>query len=203
MTNNYTRLAARNLRRLFDAPPADLAAALPAVRRRDVFEFRAFGADCRLSPDGIRLDGREPAGPVGLLVSLYALHATAAPLQLEPLKAYKDFPGSMPYAGAFVTHTEQPLLPVVERIRAADARLADTLGACPAPAGVGGDFAFVLHPLPKVALCYIFYLADEDFPASVTCLFSSNADTFLPLDALADVGEYTSRKIADLFAGPA
>ncbi|MFO7839384.1 MAG: DUF3786 domain-containing protein [Desulfosalsimonadaceae bacterium] len=64
-----------------------------------------------------------------------------------------------------------------------------------APAEVSGDFAFVLYPLPKIALCYIFYEADEEFPASVTCLFSNNAREFLPVDALADVGEHTSGKI--------
>lgn len=200
MPDNYTRLAAHNLRTLFDAPPDELAAALPAVRRQDAFEFAAFGAACRLSPAGIRLEGREPAGPVAVLISLYALHATTVPLRLEPLRAYKDFAGSMPYAAAFGAHTEQPLLPIVERLKDARGRLAAAFQTCAAPAGVGGDWAFVLYPLPKVALCYICYRADEDFPASVTCLFSSNADTFLPLDALADVGEYTSRAIASQVA---
>jgi hypothetical protein len=64
----------------------------------------------------------------------------------------------------------------------------------------GGDFSFFLSPLPKITLCYIFYRADEDFSASVTCLFSNNAHNFLPLDVLADVGEYTSRKIIQLVA---
>jgi hypothetical protein len=63
---------------------------------------------------------------------------------------------------------------------------------------VGGDFSFVVHPLPKIALCYIFYDADEDFPASVTCLFSNNAHLFLPVDGLADTGEYTSKKIIEI-----
>jgi hypothetical protein len=56
----------------------------------------------------------------------------------------------------------------------------------------------VVHPLPKIALCYIVYKADEDFPASVTCLFSANAHRFLPTDALADTGEYTSKKILEI-----
>ena len=67
-----------------------------------------------------------------------------------------------------------------------------------APAGVEGDFSFVIYPFPKIALCYIFYEADDDFSASVTCLYSNNALSFLPIDALADVGEYTSRKMLDL-----
>jgi len=39
---------------------------------------------------------------------------------------------------------------------------------------------------------------DDEFPASVTCLFSQNAADFLSTDALADTGEYTSKKIFDI-----
>jgi hypothetical protein len=74
----------------------------------------------------------------------------------------------------------------------------DELSGQAAPSSVSGDFAFVVRPLPKISLCYIFYEADEDFPASVTCLFSNNANTFMPMDGLADVGEYTSKRIREL-----
>jgi hypothetical protein len=40
--------------------------------------------------------------------------------------------------------------------------------------------------------------ADDEFPASVTCLFSSNANQFMPAIGLADVGEYTSKKMLSL-----
>ncbi len=74
--------------------------------------------------------------------------------------------------------------------------LADSIGKAPSEAG--SDFSFIVYPLPKIALCYIFYEADDDFPASVTCLYSNNANQFMPVDGLADVGEYTSRKILNL-----
>ena len=61
-----------------------------------------------------------------------------------------------------------------------------------------GDFSLIVYPLPKIALNYIFYRADDDFPATVTCLFSHNAAAFLPTDALADTGEYTSKKILEI-----
>jgi hypothetical protein len=32
----------------------------------------------------------------------------------------------------------------------------------------------------------------------VTCLFSTNANRFMPMDGLADVGEYTSRTILEM-----
>jgi hypothetical protein len=43
-------------------------------------------------------------------------------------------------------------------------------------------------------------LPDEKLPASATCLFSNNALSFLPIDALADTGEYTSKKIIELIS---
>jgi hypothetical protein len=70
-----------------------------------------------------------------------------------------------------------------------------------APGSLGGDGSIVVHPVPQIALCYIFYEADDDFPAAVTCLFSQNADRFLPVDGLADMGEYTSRAMIDIVAG--
>ena len=44
-------------------------------------------------------------------------------------------------------------------------------------------------------------IKDEEFPASVTCLFSQNALSFMPLDGLADVAEYTSKAIIQLLKG--
>ena len=63
-----------------------------------------------------------------------------------------------------------------------------------------GDFSIIVRPLPKIKLHYIFYHADDEFPASATCLFSNNALSFLPIDALADTGEYTSKKIIELIS---
>jgi hypothetical protein len=63
------------------------------------------------------------------------------------------------------------------------------------------DFSFTLYPLPKVPLYYLFYLPDEEFPASVPCLFTSNGTSFLPVAGLADVAEYTAKKIIEVVIG--
>ena len=130
--------------------------------------------------------------PKGLLVSLYAAHAGLENIQIEPLKAFKDFPGSMPYHGAFSANSERVLVPHVNKIQEKQAEIISTFNG---EAIKSGDFSMLLYPFPKIAVCTIFYLEDEDFPPSATCLFSSNALDFMPLDGLADVAEYTSRKI--------
>jgi hypothetical protein len=60
------------------------------------------------------------------------------------------------------------------------------------------DFSFTLYPLPRIALYYIFNLSDDEFPASATCLFPSNAAHFLPVAGLADTAEYAAKKIIEL-----
>lgn len=198
MTDNYTRIMMENVESLYANMPEDIADRLPAVRDGECFRFNAFGEACSIAPDGITLGDGGFNPVIGIIVSLYALHAKPEPMVTEPFRAFKEFSGSMPYVGAFSTHTENILVEHVENIEQSIPRIREGLGGADAPAGITGDFAFTVRPLPKITLCYIFYEADEDFPASATCLYSGNANEFLPLDALADVGEYTSRKILEL-----
>jgi len=198
MSNNYSKIVQDNLKKLYENLPPDLAGALPAKQNGEAFLFEAFGDICEIRSDGIFLGNVQQTGVIGILISLYALNVKPETCLVEPLKAFKDFPDSMPYAGAFVTHTQQILVPYAEKIQVSTHRIIETLNGCEAPSDVGGDFSLMVYPLPKIALCYIFYEADEDFPASVTCLYSNNAFSFLSIDALADVGEYTSKKIIDL-----
>lgn len=198
MTDNYTKIVADNIARLYENLPPDLADRLPAKREGNTFVFDAFGETCRIEPGRIVLGGGDHLPVMGIMISLYALDARPDPRVLLPLKAFKEFPNTMPYVGAFATHTEQVLTPYAAAIKKNTGPIKAALKGEAAPPDIPGDFAFVVHPLPKIALCYIFYEADEDFPASVTCLYSHNADRFLPIDALADVGEYTSRRIIAL-----
>ncbi|MCF8080399.1 MAG: DUF3786 domain-containing protein [Desulfobacterales bacterium] len=199
--SNYQKIARNNLRRFYEDLDADVAARLGAERKSDEFFFRAFGGRCCISPAGIVLDGQPETGVLGVLISMYVLHASHAPCIIEPLKSFKELPDSMPYTAAFAARTQQPIVARVEAVGQNTRRIIDAFSGKNPPAATAGDFGFLLYPLPKIALCYVFYRADEDFPASVTCLYSANADAHLPTDALADVGEYTSREILRLVAG--
>jgi hypothetical protein len=201
MNSNYGKIIEENLARINTDPTEELEKALPADRKGDVLLFRAFGQDCSLEPAEITLDGSRDTGPKGLLVSLYATHVKHDPIQLEPFKAFKDLPGSMPYHGAFSVNSEQVLIPHVTQMKEGQEIVLKAFSGETGPLCVAGDFSFVLYPLPKIAICYIFYLPDEEFPASVTCLFSHNALSFMPLDGLADVAEYTSKAIIQLIKG--
>ena len=198
MTDNYAKIAQNNLDQLYRDLPIKLAENLPGKQDGDQFIFNAFGETCGIAPDGISLSNKNRSSVFDILISLYALSARPDNCELLPFKAFKEFPDSMPYVGAFTTHTEQLLIPDVEKIKAGLNIIKEELNGEAAPTGTGGDFSMVVYPLPKIALCYIFYEPDEDFPASATCLYSNNARLFLPVDGLADVGEYTSKKILEI-----
>ena len=201
MTDNYTIIVQDNLKKLYSDLPGDLDQRLAADRDGDRFMFDAFGEASVIAPDRITLGGKNASAILGILISLYALHAATDICVASPFRAFKEFEGSMPYAGAFVTHTEQVLVPHVPAVKNHLEHISSALKGENPPAETPGDIAFVVYPLPKIALCYILYEADEDFPAAVTCLYSNNADRFMPMDGLADVGEYTSKKIIDLVTG--
>lgn len=198
MTSNYAAIIAQNLETLFNDDLHERARALEAELHDNTLVMPAFGRPCRYTRDGIILGNDLETGPRGIILSLYALHAVDDPLQLEPFKAFKEIPNSMPYQGAFHNRTEMALVPAVEQIEEHRDAIRSRLNGALPPAGINGDFAFVLHPLPKIALCYLFYAADEEFPAAVTCLYSNNAAHFVPTDGLADVGEYTSKAILEI-----
>ncbi len=117
---------------------------------------------------------------------------------LSPLKSFKEFPDSISHVAASAMPTNKLLGPHVTEIRKAKQSIVRTFNGEKGPSEAGGDFSFTLYPLPKIALCYIFYEADDDFSASVRCLYSNNANQFMPASGLADVGEYTSKQILKL-----
>ena len=196
--SNYTQIIKKNLNRLYHQMPIDLAEKLPAQEVRDGFIFQAFGEPCQIGPQGIKLGDTIETGPKGVVVSLYALQATTVSCQLTPFKAFREMPDSMPYVGAFASHAERVLFDRIDEIEQHADRIAQRLKGAKGSDNDAGDFSLIVYPLPKIALNYIFYRADDEFPPSVTCLFSNNAATFLPTDALADTGEYSSKKILEV-----
>lgn len=201
MVDNYTKIVKDNLDRLYDHLPKDLATNLGGEQDGERYIFNAFGEICVVSPNRITLGGQETQSVLGILITLYALNAGSDVCIPFSLKAFKEFPDSMPYAGAFLTHTEQVLVPHVAEVKKSTQKIIKPLNGELGASDLGGDFSFTVYPLPKIALSYIFYEADDDFPASVTCLYSNNANLFMPMDGLADVGEYTSRLIITIIEG--
>ena len=198
--DNYEKIIHDNLDRLYKNLPENLDRLLPGQRQTDKFRLKALGQSCQIRPDGVCIGEEPETGVVGILITLYALHANEDPCMPTPFKAFREFPNSQPYVGAFASHTESILIPHIDAIEDNLDLIFETLNGELSIAAEGGDLSIIVRPFPKIMLNYIFYLADDEFPASATCLFSNNALSFLPIDALADTGEYTSKRIIELVA---
>lgn len=197
MDGRFLDIQKAYLRELYDHLPEDLEQYLPATRANDVFSFKAFGEPCSMSPAGISLGGKALTDARGILIALYACNARNEAVQIDPLKSFKELEGSTPYQSAFASRAEKSLVPYVVQIQLEKEKLIRALDGHENN-DRPGDFSITLCPLPKIPLYYVFYVADEEFPASVTCLFAANAELFLPVDGLADVAEYTAEKIIEL-----
>ena len=196
--SKYEKIIKDNLALAWSKDPEGLQDRIGATRHVDAYSLRAFGKHCIIEHNEILLDGQPERGPLGVIISLYVLNASNEPIVLEPFRSFMELPNTMPYQGAFRSNAEAPLVAHVEKISQERDTIVRRFGGHNAPEELKGDLSFVVYPLPKVALAYIFYLPDEDFPASATCLFSCNALSFMPLDGLADVAEYTSKAIIEM-----
>jgi len=197
MGDRLLNIQLRYVRETYDRLAEELETALPALREGNRFHFRAFGQSCTITPEGILLSGERLTGGLGIIIALYARYASHDEVQLFPPKAFAQIKGSQPHQGAFRARSEQSLVPHVGAIRESMDRILQVFDGFENEDG-SGDFSFTLFPLPKIPLRYVFYLADEEFPASVTCLFAANAESFMPLDGLADVGEHAAEMIVEL-----
>jgi len=199
MSDRLLNIQLTYVRELYARLPDDLERSLSAVREGNVFHFKAFGQPCTITPEGIILSGELLTGGMGIIIALYARYAPHDAVQLSPPKAFAQIKGSQPHQGAFRTRSERSLVPYVGVIRESMDRIVQVFDGFENKDG-SGDFSFTLFPLPKIPLSYVFYVADEEFPASVICLFAANAESFMPVDGLADVGEHTAEKIIELIS---
>ncbi|HBZ56043.1 MAG TPA: hypothetical protein DEO88_11620 [Syntrophobacteraceae bacterium] len=201
MTQNYRQIRNSHLEGAYSKPLEELETSIPAVREGDSFHFEAFGEKCLLSREEVLLSGTPANGPEGLLIAMYANTTRNAPIRFRPIKAFKEFPDSMPYQGAFHINAERPLIQHVPRIQLHQQGIIARFSGHPNPDSTSGDFSFTLFPLPRVPLYYVFHLPDEEFPAAATCLFAANALDFMALAGLADVAEYTAKRMIALIPG--
>lgn len=198
MSQSYLKIQNEYLRKAWARSSEDLSVCLPAELEGECLIFQAFGEKCVLSREQITLSDQLAPGPEGLLIALYASSVPNLPLKLHPLKAFKELPNSMLYHTAFAANAEHILIPYVAEINLQQERLIARISGHINEDAMSGDFSFTIFPLPRVPLYYIFHLPDEEFTASVTCLFANNASCFMPVDGLADIAEYTAKKIISL-----
>jgi len=196
--DQYLLIQLEHLKAAWSRGEEMLEQALPATRKGDCLCFQAFGEECELCPEKISFGGKWITGAEGILISLYARNVLDEPAKLHPLQSFKELPDSGPYQAAFVARSEHVLVSHVLEIQRQQEAIAQHFSGSINHDAVSGDLSLTLHPLPRIPLYYIFYLPDEEFPAAVTCLFAADATRHLTVDGLADVAEYTGKRIIEL-----
>ncbi len=77
--DNYEKIIRDNLDLLYKNLPENLDRLMPGRRQKDLFRLKAFGQSCQIRPDGVSIGDAAKTGVVGILITLYALHANEAP----------------------------------------------------------------------------------------------------------------------------
>jgi len=106
--------------------------------------------------------------------------------------AYKDIPGGLLYAGVFARRVTEPL----QRRFGKSARSFKETGIRSGGEPVEiGDASFILHAFPRVALQYVLWEGDEEFPPSVQLLFDASVDHYLTLEDMVVLGQVTAGRL--------
>ncbi len=60
-----------------------------------------------------------------------------------------------------------------------------------------GDASVKLLPAPKIPITYVLWVADDEFPASVSVLFDPTIQEFLPLDIIYGACIYAAHRLTE------
>jgi hypothetical protein len=126
--------------------------------------------------------GAEPV-PMGerLLILHYLVTATGAPPRGE-LISFKELPEGVAYNPTFY---KRAILPLLNKFGTSPDRLiavAATFGGVDAHQG---DAAVTFQPFPKVAITWVLWRGDEEFPAEGTILVDRGIPDYLPAEDIA------------------
>jgi len=133
--------------------------------------------------------------PISLVTRIMLLHYVMRADGTEPendLIPYKEIPGGMTYAGVFQKRVADSLIGL---FRQAPERLLEAGIAMGGEKAAFGDISFSLRVLPRVAITFILWRGDEEFPPSIQVLFDRSIDRYLSLEDVVVLGEMTSKRL--------
>ncbi len=157
-------------------------------------EIPLFGEACAIKGDAVYRGGSKLDTIGSILVLRYLLTAGDDPLR-NAWMPYRDFKDGAQFSSYIKANIEDVL---AKRFAGKQALLRERLQAI--GAGVyrseaKPDVAAALHPFPRVPLLAIFWDKDDEFDASFQFLFDASAESYLDMEALAVLLEYTCQKL--------
>lgn len=190
--------------------PRVFAARCGAEFRDGVLRVHFFGEPHVITFPDLEARVEATSKPCGLnrtAMFLYYLQtADGAPFTGKWI-AFRDLPGGLFYHQAYQGYSGDRLAKAIDNRSGVFERAAKNLGgvklalgcdvssrgesAAEANPSVPRDdtsAAFAFDALPRVRVAAVYYVGDEDFPATANVLFDASASHYLPTDALAGVG---------------
>ena len=184
--------------------PEDVCRRSGAERKGGSYQIRILGRDYLLAPDGQCLRcadvdpqaGEEAAAPGLCFIAVhYLLHARNIPPSGELVGATELKGGKLFFAAGAHSPDFGTLEQAFSQAPQAVVGAAEALGG----RGVAhGEAAVEVQALPRLPITFVFWRADEEFPASTSLLFDRTADRRLPLDVVLALAQETMRRLVDL-----
>lgn len=181
---------------LREANLADLAGRTGAAYHQSTGEMGIplFGKRLIITPELMVLEekSREKAGLNTQALLLYHLTCSDGVLVTGRWISFRELPDGGFYHQAFQGYTGHQLAKTFQNDIGGLKSAALSLGGRPEAMG---DLAFSFRALPRVPVALIYWLGDEDFPASARILFDASAGHHLPTDACALLGSTLTRRL--------
>lgn len=184
---------------LRDVDPATLALRAGCLHKADgALHLALFWEDYTIQPASWAIcrddTGDEPTEFTQALILSYLVTADGTPPSGRWI-GYRDLPDGMFYAQAFRGYAELRLARELgsdglSLFRAAAAALHGT------PIEIG-DAGYAFSVLPRVHLCAVYWLGDEDFPSRTSILFEDTAPHYMSTDGLAVLGSHLVNALLD------
>ncbi|HVN25170.1 MAG TPA: DUF3786 domain-containing protein [Syntrophorhabdales bacterium] len=153
-----------------------------------------FGEACTVRDDGV-YKGQSRLDTIGSILVLRYLLTAGDDLLRNRWVAYRDFSDGAQFASYIKANIEDRLAKAFGGNQALLRERLGALGASLYRSEAKPDVAAALRPFPKVPLLVIFWDKDEEFEASFQFLFDESASSFLDMEALAVLLEYTCQKM--------
>jgi hypothetical protein len=192
--SNYDAVLAELLVEANQKDAGKNAPALGGTVAEGLAQIPLFGLNITAREDGIYSENGKLDTVGSILVIRYLLTAGDEPLR-NAWVPYRDFRDGARFASYIKANIEDRLAKAFsgnagllrERILAVNGVMYRSESR--------PDVAAALYPFPKVPLLLIFWDKDDEFVSSLQFLFDRSAESYLDLEALAVLLEYTCQKL--------
>lgn len=126
-----------------------------------------------------------------LLILHYLVTAKGTPVRDEPI-SFKELPEGMVYYPTFYKRAIKPLL---SKYGASPERLIEAAARSGGVAVHQGDAAVTVRAFPRVAVTWVLWGGDEEFPAEGTILVDRSIQDYLPTEDIVVLCQFIAIKL--------